>query len=60
MMEYLILEQRIDYLCIMKTSTLHITQPSKSLLDLVRKLQADKDARQAEIKSEWDKYFPKK
>lgn len=43
----------------MKTSTLHIDKPSKGLLDLVRKLQADKDARQAEIKSEWNKYFPK-
>lgn len=43
----------------MKTSTVYIEQPSKGLLDLVRKLKADKDARQMAMKSEWAKYFPK-
>lgn len=47
------------YICNMKTSTVYIEQPSKGLLDLVRKLKADKDARQTAMKSEWAKYFPK-
>ena len=43
----------------MKTSTLHIEKPSQGLLQLVREMQADKDARQKEIKANWNKYFPK-
>lgn len=43
----------------MKTSTLHIEKPSKGLLKLVREIQADKEARQKEIKANWNKYFPK-
>jgi hypothetical protein len=43
----------------MKMSTLHIEKPSKGLLQLVREMQADKDARQREIKSNWNRYFPK-
>ncbi|WP_170826896.1 hypothetical protein [Flavobacterium caeni] len=44
----------------MKTSTLHIEQPSKGLLQLVREIQADKEARQKDMKANWNKYFPKK
>lgn len=44
----------------MKTSTLHIEKPSKGLLHLVREMQADKEARQNELKTNWKKYFPKK
>lgn len=43
----------------MKTSTLHIEKPSKGLLQLVREIQAEKEARQKEIKANWNKYFPK-
>jgi hypothetical protein len=44
----------------MKSTTLHIEKPSKGLLDLVRKLQADKEASKKELRSNWGKYFPKK
>lgn len=44
----------------MKTSTLHIEKPSDKLLALVRKIQADKEASQADMKANWNKYFPKK
>jgi len=44
----------------MNNSTLHIDSPSKGLLDLARKLQADKNKRQEQLKSDWNKYFPKK
>lgn len=43
----------------MKTSTLHIEKPSKGLLELVREIQAEKEARQKEIRANWNKYFPK-
>lgn len=43
----------------MKTTTLHIDKPSKGLLQLVREIKADKEARQNEIKANWIKYFPK-
>ena len=43
----------------MKTSTLHIEKPSKGLLQLVREIKAEKEARQKEIKANWNKYFPK-
>jgi len=43
----------------MKTNTLHITNPSKGLLDLVRKLQADKEATKRELREKADQYFPK-
>lgn len=44
----------------MKTNTLHITNPSKGLLDLVRKLQADKDAAKKKLREQAHLYFPKK
>ncbi|MCZ8169476.1 MAG: hypothetical protein ACK5RV_00985 [Flavobacterium sp.] len=44
----------------MKTSTINIEKPSRGLLELVREMQADKEARQKEIKANWNKYFPKK
>lgn len=44
----------------MKTSTVHIEKPSKGLLELVRKIQAEKEVRQEEIKANWNNYFPKK
>lgn len=44
----------------MKINTLHIENPSQPLLDLVRKLQADKEARKKELKANWDTHFPKK
>jgi len=44
----------------MKVSTLHIEKPSKELLELVRKLQAEKQARKKELKDNWHLYFPKK
>jgi len=44
----------------MKIKTLHIENPSQPLLDLVRKLQADKEARKKELRDNWAKYFPKK
>ena len=44
----------------MKTSTVHIEKPSKGLLELVRKIQAEKEVRQEEIKANWNTYFPKK
>jgi hypothetical protein len=44
----------------MKIKTLHIEKPSQQLLELVRKLQADKEARKKELRDSWDKYFPKK
>lgn len=44
----------------MKTSTLHIKKPSDGLLQLVRKIQADKEVRQEDMKANWNKYFPKK
>lgn len=44
----------------MSNSTLHIDTPSERLLDLARKLQADKNRRQEQLKSEWNKYFPEK
>lgn len=44
----------------MKNTTLHIAKPSKGLLDLVRKIQADKEAMEEQVKSNWKKYFPKK
>ena len=43
----------------MKFSTLHIEKPSGALLKLVREMQADKEARQKEVRANWDKYFPK-
>ncbi|MDN3671654.1 hypothetical protein QWY99_01060 [Flavobacterium branchiarum] len=44
----------------MKTSTTHITKPSSNLLQLVRKIQADKEVRQEDLKANWSKFFPKK
>jgi len=44
----------------MKINTLHIEKPSQSLLDLVRKLEAEKIARKKELRNNWDKYFPRK
>jgi hypothetical protein len=44
----------------MKTNTLHITNPSKGLLDLVRKLQADKETAKKELRDKAHEYFPKK
>jgi hypothetical protein len=44
----------------MKTETLIIDNPSKSLLELVRKLRDDKEINREEIRKNWDKYFPKK
>jgi hypothetical protein len=44
----------------MKTTTLHIEKPSKGLLDLVRRIQSEKDAQEQLMKSNWNKYFPKK
>ena len=44
----------------MKTTTLHIKNPSEKLLQFVRKLAADKEATKKEMRDNWDKYFPKK
>lgn len=45
----------------MKTQdVLLIEKPSKGLLELVRKLQKEKEAEQEEIKKNWNKFFPKK
>ena len=44
----------------MNKETLHINNPSKNLLELVRKLQYEKNKRQEELKREFSKYFPKK
>lgn len=44
----------------MTTKTLHIKNPSEGLLTLVRKLQADKDAKKAALLALKGKYFPKK
>jgi hypothetical protein len=44
----------------MKTTTTRIDNPSPKLLELVRKIKAEKEAAQKEIKANWDKYFPKK
>lgn len=44
----------------MKSSTVHIEKPSKGLLELVRKIQANKEDCQKEIKANWNTYFPKK
>jgi len=43
----------------MKTNTLHITNPSKGLLDLVRKLQANKDVAKKELCEQAHLYFYK-
>lgn len=44
----------------MKTNTLHITNPSKGLVDLARKLQADKEASKKELREQAHRFFPKK
>ncbi|WP_164515310.1 hypothetical protein [Flavobacterium ustbae] len=45
----------------MKTQdVLIIDKPSKGLLDLVRKLQQEKEAEEKEMKKNWNKFFPKK
>ena len=44
----------------MKNTTVHITNPSKGLLDFVRQIQAEKEAQEKEIRANWNKYFPKK
>jgi len=36
----------------MKTTTLHITNPSKGLLEFARKLQADKEAAKKELREQ--------
>jgi hypothetical protein len=43
----------------MNSTTLHIEKPSKGLLELVRKLQADKEASKKELRANSDKYFAK-
>ena len=44
----------------MKTNTLHIENPSEGLLQLARKLQADKEASKKKLREEANLYFPKK
>jgi len=44
----------------MKTTTLHITNPSKGLLDFARKLQADKEAAKKELREQAHLLFPEK
>jgi hypothetical protein len=41
----------------MKASTLHIKKPSKSLLNLVRKIRDDKEANKKRVQENMDKYF---
>jgi len=43
----------------MKTKVLDIVHPSQSLLNLVRKLQADKDAKKKALLKDKSKYFVK-
>jgi hypothetical protein len=44
----------------MKTTTLHIKNPSDKLLQFVRKLAADKEATKKELREQAHLYFPKK
>ena len=44
----------------MKTTTLHIKNPSEALLKFVCKLAADKEVTKKEMRADWDKYFPDK
>ncbi|MEJ2880166.1 hypothetical protein [Pedobacter sp. GR22-6] len=44
----------------MTNKALHIKNPSQGLLDLVRKLQAEKDAKKEALLASKTKYFPKK
>ncbi len=44
----------------MKTSTLHIDNPSSRLLNNLRKLREEKEMRKEQMRAEWAKYFPKK
>ena len=44
----------------MKTKVLIIDHPSQSLLNFVRKLQADKDAKKEALLEDKNKYFAKK
>lgn len=48
------------YLQGMKTNTLHITNPSKGLVNLARKLQADKETSKRELREQADRFFPEK
>lgn len=44
----------------MATKTLHITHPSQGLLNLARKLQAEKEAKKEALIAKKDSYFIKK
>jgi len=44
----------------MTNKALHIKNPSQGLLDILRKLQAEKDAKKQALVASGDKYFPKK
>lgn len=44
----------------MTNKVLHIKNPPQRLLDLVRKLQADKDAKKDALLASKSKYFPAK
>jgi len=44
----------------MSNKVLHIKKPSPGLLDLARKLRADKDARKEALLASKSKYFPVK
>jgi|GEM_PF-3033272 hypothetical protein len=44
----------------MTNKVLHIKNPSQGLLDLVRKLQAEKDAKKEALLASKAKYFPQK
>lgn len=41
------------------TSVIHIEKAPKALLEMLRKIQAEKEARQKAVKDNWNKYFPK-
>ena len=44
----------------MTLKTLHIDNPSSKVLDFVRKLQSDKEAKLKQLDAEREKYFAKK
>ena len=60
MLQVLFLIKIFIYLQSMKTNTLHITNPSKGLVDLARKLQADKEASKKDLREQAHRFFPKK